>query len=361
MNLLINDDELVSALAHRMLTRRYQRMLFSWNSTDKYLYKCHKQKKNGTGGDVDPDLLNDCLRRDLRAIMDQVKALYKEQYRLLIAFLRDKLDSLEIDDDRLLEMTVQDPRPGLVKTVGNQFGTRNRLITRRQYNSRMTSMLFVRNTLDNEDILRERLERKLPFWFMDSGYTNFLYGRKKFHRLVSDHLHHALPHLDYPADRLGTLESFPRPWHSRGRKILVVESSERHYRLFGTTLQDWRARVQRQLRECTDMPVLWKHKEDNKKTRTSVWDMLNESPTDWYCVITDASAAALEAVWLGIPVITLNTHITNPIARSDIGMINNLYRGPIGDWLCALSYHQFTSEEMYDGTAKQMMMKYHGL
>jgi len=361
MNLLINDDELVSALADQVLRRHLRRRAFVWPNTEKYLYKCHKQRKNKTGGEVDQAFLEQCLRQDVKTNMDMGKADYKEKYRPLIAFLKEKLHQLDIDDDQLLEMTDRDPRPGLVKTVGEQFGSRPRLITRRQYNSRMTSTLFIRNTLDNEDILQERLQRKLPFWFMDSGYTNFLYGRKKFHRLVSNHLHHSLPHLEYPADRLPTLEQFPQPWQKQGRKILVVESSERHYRLFDTTLQEWRSRVQRQLRESTDRPVLWKSKDDNKKTRTSVWDMLAESPTDWYCVITDASAAALEAIWLGIPVITLNTHITNPVSRSDIGMIDNLYRGPIGDWLCALSYHQFTADEMYDGTAKRMMVKYHGL
>jgi hypothetical protein len=80
---------------------------------------------------------------------------------------------------------------------------------------------------------------------------------------------------------------------------------------------------------------------------------------DVYCVISDSSAAAIEAIWLGIPVITLGRHISSAVARNDLGQINDLYRGSIGDWLCALTYSQFTKKEMYDGTALKIVKEHH--
>ena len=75
-------------------------------------------------------------------------------------------------------------------------------------------------------------------------------------------------------------------------------------------------------------------------------------------MISDSSAAAIEAIWLGIPVITLGRHISSAVARNDLGQINDLYRGSIGDWLCALTYSQFTKKEMYDGTALKIIKEH---
>jgi len=63
-------------------------------------------------------------------------------------------------------------------------------------------------------------------------------------------------------------------------------------------------------------------------------------------------------VWAGIPIITLGRHISTPVACTELSKINDLYRGPIGNWLCALSYSQFTTKEFYNGTAFELIEKY---
>jgi hypothetical protein len=90
-----------------------------------------------------------------------------------------------------------------------------------------------------------------------------------------------------------------------------------------------------------------------------VYELLKDNPNDYYCVISESSVAAIEAIWLGIPVITLKQHVSAPVARTQISDINNLYRGPIGDWLCALSYCQFTKAEMLNGTAAKITRKFY--
>ena len=129
--------------------------------------------------------------------------------------------------------------------------------------------------------------------------------------------------------------------------------------MFGTTAEAWKNNVAQQLSESSDLPVEYRPKDPDRKSRDTVYDLLRSSPGEYYCVISDCSAAAVEAVWAGVPIITLQQHISVPVARTSISDINNLYRGPIGDWLCALSYSQFTNRELKNGTALAIMEKYH--
>lgn len=54
-----------------------------------------------------------------------------------------------------------------------------------------------------------------------------------------------------------------------------------------------------------------------------------------------------------------NKHITNPISRSKLSDVNNLYTGSLANWLAMLSYSQFTFKELADGTALSIIKKYH--
>jgi hypothetical protein len=202
------------------------------------------------------------------------------------------------------------------------------------------------------------LKNRLPFWFIDSGYTNFITGKKQWHRLVANHIHHKpIKTRYYPADRLHLLSSLPAPWRNSGDAILVIENSSKHHELFGTTLEAWRENITQQLSQHTDREIVFRPKQDNRKTRDSLYQHLMDC--NYYCVITDASTSAVEAVWAGIPIITLNRHISTPVACTQLSEINDLYRGPIGNWLCALSYSQFTTKELYNGTALELIEKYH--
>ena len=85
-------------------------------------------------------------------------------------------------------------------------------------------------------------------------------------------------------------------------------------------------------------------------------ELLNE---DYYCVVNINSNAATESIWAGIPVITLDKHITNSVSRSNLSDINNLYRPNLANWLSVLSYSQFTYDELVNGTAGKIVNKYH--
>jgi hypothetical protein len=268
-----------------------------------------------------------------------------------------------ITRDLLLLLTTQDQHQTFMQKIADCIDQSCTLISRDSSPQLdKTHTLLIRNVLDNELVLQTAMATRTDFWFVDSGYTNFLTGKKTWHRLVRNHVHQRLNKKQYfPADRLKLLPSLPQPWRSTGKEILVVESSDNHHRMWATTREQWRNQVAQQLAQYTDRPVVYKQKLASRKDRESVYDLLSQDLDRWYCVISDSSAAAIEAIWLGIPVITLGQHISAPVARTKISDINDLYRGPIGNWLCALSYSQFTSKELTNGTARKILEQFHGL
>jgi hypothetical protein len=353
---LINRDELTSVLARRMLTQDIQRMPMKWSATEQYLAKIRKAQSKSHLVEIDFGRVNTLLREDLLAHRNRVNARYKQQFRPLCAWLLANFNRLPISRDQWLDMFGNHGRD-FVRTLAPQL---EKDITWCLPGESVpdTESVLIRNILHNETLLKDRQQRGLPFWFVDTGYTNFLTGKKTWHRLVANDLHMA-PDLSrpWPADRLHLLPSFPQPWRVNEGAILVVENSEYHYQQQGTTLETWRTFVLQKLKPQTDRLIVFRPKNLDRKTRDNLYEHLCHS--DYYCVITDASAAAIEAVWAGIPIITLGQHISRSVARHTLSNINDLYRGPIGDWLCALTYSQWTLAEMRSGLAVKMIWRYH--
>ena len=357
MYLVLNRDEILSELAKRMLAQQLKKIRPEWANTTAYINKCRKRRAKSGLIDIDFNTVNAQLRQDLEAYKDVIVAQYKRQYRPLIAWLQKNYDRLGIDGQRLVDSYVAGGTKNFVKAVGQQLTDQPVWIIAGDPVPD-DQPVIIRNIINNETLLEHRLADSLPFWFIDSGYTNFLTSKKLWHRLVQDHLHHNTPHGYFPADRLGLLPSMPVPWRRQGSRIVVVCASQNHHLVQSTDLVSWREHVELELRRHTDRPIEWRQKEQSRKKRTSVFEDL-QNDKDVYCVISDSSAAAIEAIWLGIPVITLGRHISSAVSRNDLSQINDLYRGPVGDWLCALTYSQFTQQEMYDGTALKLIKEYH--
>jgi hypothetical protein len=356
VHLLLNHDEVVIGLAKRILAQHLKKIEPTWANTVAYLEKTNKRMGKSGLIEIDFPALNALLKQDVQEYKDAIVVEYKKKYRPLIRWLAENFKNINIDRDYLLSSYINSNSKNFVKTLGQQLtDTPTWALPGEPIPDDQSVVL--RNIINNESILKCRLEQHLPFWFIDTGYTNFITGKKHWHRLVENHLHH-MPQMGYfPADRLQLLPSMPTPWRNNDGAILVVENSEYHYQMFGTTLSAWREQVQTELEKYTNRTVTFRPKELNCKTRDSLYDILQNS--DYYCVITDASAAAIEAVWTGTPIITLGRHISIPVARTKLSDVNDLYRGPIGNWLCALSYSQFTEKEMYNGTALKLIKKYH--
>lgn len=357
MYLVLNREEAVVGLAKQLISEHLNQLRPSWANTAQYLDKMQlRQVKSGLI-EVDFATVNQLLRQDVECYKDEVVGAYKNKYRPVIRWLANKFDDLGIDHQYLIDLYLKSSKKDFIKNLAPQF-TDDPIWTISGDPIPDDRNVLIRNILNNETLLQHRMANQLPFWFVDTGYTNFLTGAKTFHRLVANHIHHALgKKIYYPADRLHLLPSMPSPWRRDGEAVLVIENSQSHHQLFGTSLEQWKHRVLAELQLHTNRPVVFRPKNPDRKTRDNLYNHLRES--DYYCVVVDASCSAIEAVWAGIPVITLNQHISQSVARTRISDINDLYRGSIGNWLCALSYSQFTKKEMFDGTALELTKRYH--
>ena len=232
---------------------------------------------------------------------------------------------------------------------------KNAVMMRRHEFNDYTADCLIRNTVGNEELLVTKIDKKYPMWFIDSGYTNFLEPNKKWHRLVRNHLHYG-EFFEAPMSRLENFPKFPVPWRKDGDTIYVIEPGPFAASIFHCDLKTWKYDVETELRKHTDKKIKFREKAP-KRERTRLFDeLLNE---DYYCVVSINSNAATEAIWAGVPAITLGTHITNPVTRNKLSDINDLFYGNLGSWLAMLSYSQFTKEELMNGTARKLIGKYH--
>lgn len=355
-----NTRNLAVPLANARIVQLLGKDTMSWTNTDAYVTQCREQYRADGLHHISFPYLRELMYKDFQVWSLEIRRRYKEVYRELLVFLMQRIESM--DQEALIRVLSRRGLANTVTTLGTRAASTYRPISRARSRDVATPVV-IHNILDNEQILKERMTNRQPFWFVDTGYTNFLIKHKTWHRLVQNHVHaHIDPTAAYPADRLRFLPSWPRPWNRQGNRILVVENSDNHYELFGQNLDSWRAGVEQDLKPwCERNPhwrVEYRVKNPDKKTRVPVYQYLSDVPKSWYCVITDCSAAAIEAIWLGVPVITLRRHVSHAVARTSIHDIEDLYRGPIGNWLCALTYNQFTWDEIQDGTAVKLLEKY---
>jgi hypothetical protein len=358
MNVLINPEELVAPLARKIICKQLQPILkIEWTQTNEYVSEC-KQTHRDTGYIViDFNRVNYLLKQDLLAFRKIINEEYKAIHRAEAGNMLVDILQSGVSEQDIIEQYLNSNDPGFVKSVAPTLSLDLNWITKADQADHSQPFL-IRNIYRNELLLKQCIDEKKEFWFIDSGYTNFLIGKKKiWHRLVHNNIHHNGSQL-CPTDRIDMLPSRPKDWRKKGSKILVVESSPSHYLLKGTTLEDWRRQVETELREFTDREIEFRPKEQSRKTRTTVYDLLSNTK-EYYCVISDSSAAAIESIWAGTPVVTLGTHITNMVSRHDLSQINNLYRGDIEPWLARLTYSQFTFEELTNGTAVDIVREWH--
>lgn len=244
-----------------------------------------------------------------------------------------------------------------IKGTGKRIAPTAPLIRRINFKDYSEDCLF-RNMADNEEMLLTKMNNNYKFWFIDTGYTNFLdkKHRKNWHRLVRNNLHH-INTFDTPVDRLEIFESFPKPWRNDGEKIMVIEPGTFSAKTFGVDIAQWKRDVEQEIRKHSDKPIVFREKLAKKSRKNLYRELLDE---DYHCIININSNAAIEAVWAGVPAITLGDHITNSITRNNISDINNLLKPHLAVWLSMLSYSQFTNEELANGTAVRIVKKYHG-
>jgi hypothetical protein len=290
-------------------------------------------------------------RSKVNTVLENYKKNYFGQLHKQSEYVIEKLGA-----ENIIDAYMASDRQYFIKTVGQQIDHTATMIRRKDFINSAEDCLL-RNTVGNENIIVDKIDNSLPFWFIDSGYTNFIEPNKKWHRLTRNHLHFNNQFVA-PADRLKNFAEFPKPWRNTGKTILIVEPGEFAASIMHVNVKSWTESVVAELKKYTDRPIEIRSK-INKKTRTSLYKTLLQE--DYYCTVSINSNSAVESIWAGIPAITLNKHVSNTVTRNNLAQINDLYYGPLGDWLAWLSYCQFTYDELMDGTALSIIKERHSV
>jgi hypothetical protein len=288
--------------------------------------------------------------KEVKKTLNEYKSNHFKKIHKHVEYFIDRIGEKDI-----IDRYINSDSQYFIKTVGLQIDPTAEMIRRKDFKDIHEDCLL-RNTVGNENILVDKIDRDFPFWFIDSGYSNFIEPNKKWHRLVRNHLHFNT-HFDAPVDRLNSFNSFPQSWRRDGKTILIVEPGEFAAGIFHTEAKSWGQQVAEELKKYTDRPIEFRSK-TNKKTRKSLYQQLLTG--DYYCTVSINSNSAVESIWAGIPAITLDKHVSNAVTRNNLSQINDLYYGPLGNWLAWLSYCQFTYDELMDGTALSIIKEYHG-
>jgi len=359
MNVLINADEWMAPWHKQFAIEhlKHRAWAVNWTETNKYIRDCKREYRTSGLITVDFNRVNYLLKQDLAGFRNDINTAYKKTSQTQKATIVDRISQLGLSNHEIITTYLDNSTPGFAKAMAYQLSDSVRWIINTN-DAEQEQSFFIRNIINNEDLLKKCLENKTEFWFVDTGYTNFLEEKnKKWHRLVKNHIHHGTQTKNFPTDRLDLFPKLPKGWRRKGSTILVIEGSPAHYQMNGTTLEDWRETITQEIRKYSDREIEFRPKEFSRKNRVSVYDTLRETK-EYYCVVSDSSAAAVEAIWTGTPVITLDRHITNSVSRNNFADIDNLFRSDIERWLTMLSYSQYTYDELCNGTAVGIVKEY---
>lgn len=185
------------------------------------------------------------------------------------------------------------------------------------------------------------------FYHIDHGYFNR--GHYDGYYRVSKNAFQWKPKFvsRYHHDRWEKLDVELKPWQT-GRHVVVIPLTGAVGKFLGVDSDKWTEAVVGEISKHTDRPIIIK-----KKDGTPLGGVLE----DCHCLVTHSSNAAVDALVEGIPVCTLGdsaaSYLSTPIAQ-----IETPRYPPREEWCFAVAYHQFTIEEMHNGTAWRLIKEY---
>lgn len=359
MKLILNDKEIIRYLTTLLgYSDCYKDIDYNQRNTAEAIgWSLERKDKLWKFRDKIKERLYHAVREDLKIYISKIQLVIESKKQKDTATINSKFNLIleKLDEKNVIDMYKNSSIDGFCKSPGLILNPNAELIRRKDYTDFSEDCLF-RNMEGNESLILDKIKNNFPFWFIDTGYTNFLNGKKKtWHRLVRNNLHHSKM-FEAPVNRLGNFESFPLPWRDGGEKILLIEPGMFSAKTFNVDIKSWTNETIKEIRKYTDKKIVIREKLSKKVRKNLYKELLDE---DYYCVININSNAAVESIWAGVPTITLYHHISNSVSRNKISDINNLYKGSLSNWLSMLSYSQFTYQEIIDGTAIEIMRKYH--
>jgi hypothetical protein len=185
------------------------------------------------------------------------------------------------------------------------------------------------------------------YYAMDNAYV----GRDDWFRVTRNGFQHTQI-IERPPDRWERLKIKLEPWRrhggrwpSGGRIVMRVPGMcDDYLKLKGRT-----HRTFRELRRYTDRKVVVRHKPATGE------ELSHRFLDDAYCVVTNVSACAVDALIRGIPVFVTGPSVALPMAETDLSKIESPRFPDREPWAWSLAYAQFNEWDMFTGRAKAML------
>ena len=151
---------------------------------------------------------------------------------------------------------------------------------------------------------------------------------------------------------LGQLGKSILPWKKiRNGPIVICPSSNFMYLFMGTTLESWLKTVIEEIKKFSDRPIVIRYKELMPS------DDIDQVIGDAWCVVTHVSSAAIDALRLGIPVVTTASCAASSLS-THIQEIEFPNQSEGRDELFSLLAHgQFLQEEMLNNNILNSIIK----
>lgn len=203
--------------------------------------------------------------------------------------------------------------------------------------------------------VKQAMAQGRDYYYIDNGYFGN-HGRKNYFRIIRNNVHDVRDIIDRPSDRLEPCEVKLKNF-SPGRKILLAPPSVKSFTMWDIDQDQWIVDTVAEIKKYTDRPIEVRHKRP-RNDRMAVDTIQEALANDVHCLVTYNSVAAVEAVMLGKPAITLGPNAAGVVCSQSLVEIENP-RIPTYDqrdaWLRHLSYSQFTFDEMNNGTAWRIL------
>lgn len=213
-----------------------------------------------------------------------------------------------------------------------------------------------------KDFIQYRLENKLPFYYVDSGYFgNFKSlknpdGKKLWHRIVKNGLQHSeiIPRNENRWKRFGIEIHKTR---GLGRHILLVLPSDKPCKFYDLNLEQWTEQTIEEIKKYTDRPIRIREKEKLRADRLK--NTIYQDLENCHAMVTFQSIAAVESTIFGVPAFTLAPTAADPVCNKDLKDLENprvVNREKLIQWASHLAYGQFHMHELLDGRAYRMLL-----